>query len=108
MSKPKLLITGINGLIGKVIRDPLTRSYDVYGLDVTPPYSEKIFRTCTETIFRTCTRKHYLGSSHSLCSGLLAWSTFFHSRWCHFFEDFLKIYDHNYPISVEKTRIVPN
>ena len=45
MSKPKLLITGINGLIGKVIRDTLTRSYDVYGLDVTPPYSEKIFRT---------------------------------------------------------------
>jgi len=45
MPKPKLLITGINGLIGKIIRGPLARIYEVYGLDLTPPYSEEIFRT---------------------------------------------------------------
>ena len=44
MSKPKLLITGINGLIGRVIRDPLGESFQVYGLDLTPPFSERVFQ----------------------------------------------------------------
>ena len=43
-AKPKLLITGINGLIGRVIRDPLGKSFEVYGLDLTPPFSERVFQ----------------------------------------------------------------
>ncbi len=44
MPEPKLLITGINGLIGRVIREPLQESFEVYGLDVTPPFSDRIFQ----------------------------------------------------------------
>ena len=42
--KPRAFITGINGLIGGVIRAPLERQYDVYGLDVMPPFSERVFK----------------------------------------------------------------
>ena len=41
--KPKLLITGINGTIGKTIEKPLKTSYDVYGLDISKPFSDRIF-----------------------------------------------------------------
>lgn len=44
MPKPKLLITGINGLIGRVICKPLERFYDICGLDITPPFSEQVFQ----------------------------------------------------------------
>ena len=44
MPKPKLLITGINGLIGRIIRKPLQESFEVYGLDVIPPFSGRIFQ----------------------------------------------------------------
>ncbi|MXZ60344.1 MAG: NAD-dependent epimerase/dehydratase family protein, partial [Acidobacteria bacterium] len=44
MIKPKLLITGINGLIGRVVRDPLGKSFEVYGLDLTPPFSDRVFQ----------------------------------------------------------------
>ena len=44
MPKPKLLITGINGLIGRVIQDPLGKSFEVYGLDLTPPVSDRVFQ----------------------------------------------------------------
>jgi len=36
-------ITGINGLIGNKIRGPLEKQYEVYGLDVKPPFSQKVF-----------------------------------------------------------------
>ena len=41
--KPKLLITGINGTIGKAIEKPLKISYDVYGLDICKPFSDRVF-----------------------------------------------------------------
>ncbi len=41
--KPKLLITGINGTIGKAIEKPLKVSYDVYGLDICKPFSDRVF-----------------------------------------------------------------
>ena len=44
MIKPKLLITGINGLIGRVLRDPLGKSFEVYGLDLTPPFPDRVFQ----------------------------------------------------------------
>jgi len=44
MQNPKLLITGINGLIGSVISSPLQETYDVYGLDVKGPFSGRIFQ----------------------------------------------------------------
>ena len=40
--KPKLLITGINGLIGKLIRNQLSSSFDIYGLDIKPPFSDRV------------------------------------------------------------------
>jgi nucleoside-diphosphate-sugar epimerase len=43
IQKPKLLITGINGTIGRAIEKPLSASYDVYGLDITKPFSDRIF-----------------------------------------------------------------
>ena len=41
--KPKLLITGINGTIGNIVKEPLEVSYDVYGLDITKPFTDRIF-----------------------------------------------------------------
>ena len=42
-NRQRVLITGINGLIGEVIRVSLRKQYDVYGLDLKPPYSENVF-----------------------------------------------------------------
>jgi nucleoside-diphosphate-sugar epimerase len=39
----KVLITGINGLIGGVISGPLQKGFDVRGLDITGPYSDHVF-----------------------------------------------------------------
>jgi len=41
--RERVFITGINGLIGKEIRGPLEKQYEVYGLDVKPPFSQKVF-----------------------------------------------------------------
>ncbi len=41
--KSKVLITGINGTIGRAIRKPLADAYEVYGLDIRGPFSERIF-----------------------------------------------------------------
>ena len=43
MERPKLLITGINGLIGNIISRPLQNLYEVYGLDVEGPFSDRVF-----------------------------------------------------------------
>jgi nucleoside-diphosphate-sugar epimerase len=45
MQRPKLLITGINGLIGNIISSPLQNLYEVYGLDVEGPFSDRVFHT---------------------------------------------------------------
>lgn len=42
MSNNKLLITGINGRIGSIIRDPLGESYQVLGCDRKGPFSDRI------------------------------------------------------------------
>jgi nucleoside-diphosphate-sugar epimerase len=42
-NRQRVLITGINGLIGEVIRVDLQGHYEVYGLDIQPPYSETVF-----------------------------------------------------------------
>lgn len=44
MGKPKLLITGINGLIGGILAQPLSEAYDVHGIDVKPPHSGHVFK----------------------------------------------------------------
>jgi nucleoside-diphosphate-sugar epimerase len=44
MQKPKLLITGINGLIGTVITGPLGEAYDVYGVDINGSFSARVFQ----------------------------------------------------------------
>ncbi len=41
--KPKVLITGINGTIGRAIREPLANAYEVYGLDIRGPFSGRTF-----------------------------------------------------------------
>ncbi len=41
-ARQRVLITGINGLIGKGVRPHLEKQYDIYGLDVKPPYSEVV------------------------------------------------------------------
>ena len=38
----RILITGINGNIGTVLRNALTDSHDLYGLDENGPYSEHV------------------------------------------------------------------
>ena len=43
MEKTKLFITGINGTIGRVLQDGLAGEYEVWGLDVNGPYSERVF-----------------------------------------------------------------
>jgi NAD+ dependent glucose-6-phosphate dehydrogenase len=45
MNKPKLLITGVNGLIGSIISSPLQKAFDVYGFDVNGPFSDRVFQT---------------------------------------------------------------
>lgn len=44
MTKEKILITGINGRIGTVIRDALQKTYQVLGCDLSGPFTEDIFR----------------------------------------------------------------
>lgn len=44
MDTERLLITGINGTIGRVIRAPLAPSYEVFGLDVVGPFSDRVFQ----------------------------------------------------------------
>lgn len=42
MTSPRILITGINGLIGGVLQKGLADRYDVYGLDESEPFSERV------------------------------------------------------------------
>lgn len=44
MLETKLLITGINGLIGGVIKGPLEERYQVYGCDLAGPFSDRVFQ----------------------------------------------------------------
>jgi len=45
MTLPKLLITGCNGLVGKILWNNLADSFELYGLDVSAPEpAENIFR----------------------------------------------------------------
>lgn len=43
MPQKELLITGINGRIGKILRDPLNGSYAVTGCDLAGPFSSSVF-----------------------------------------------------------------
>lgn len=42
MGTSRILITGINGLIGSVLQQALAESYDIYGLDQSGPFSERV------------------------------------------------------------------
>src|SRR5688500_14040983 len=42
MERMRLLITGINGLIGKVLHEALKEEHEVYGLDREEPFSERV------------------------------------------------------------------
>jgi nucleoside-diphosphate-sugar epimerase len=42
MKKPKLFITGINGKIGSILHAGLAGDYDIWGLDIAGPFSERI------------------------------------------------------------------
>lgn len=42
MAPLRLLITGINGRIGMILRSAFKDTYDVYGLDRTGPFSERV------------------------------------------------------------------
>lgn len=45
MAAPKLLITGCNGLVGRILWDDLQNDFDLYGLDISfGKSSEKIFQ----------------------------------------------------------------
>jgi len=45
MAVPKLLITGCNGLVGRILWDHLENDFDLYGLDISSSKSsEKIFQ----------------------------------------------------------------
>ena len=44
MTEDKLLITGINGRIGSLIRDPLQDHYQVYGCDISGPFSKRVLK----------------------------------------------------------------
>lgn len=41
MGKSRLLITGINGLIGTILHSALAEKYDIFGLDQTGPFSDR-------------------------------------------------------------------
>jgi len=43
MKRPKLVITGINGMIGGIVSKPLKNLYEVYGIDIHGPFSDGIF-----------------------------------------------------------------
>ena len=42
MSNSRLLITGINGLIGTILHTALAEKYDIFGLDQTGPFSDRL------------------------------------------------------------------
>lgn len=42
MDPKRILITGINGLIGSILRGALQERYDLYGLDQEGPFSERV------------------------------------------------------------------
>jgi nucleoside-diphosphate-sugar epimerase len=44
MQGSRLLITGVNGLIGKILSGALQNAYEVYGIDVHGPFSDRIFQ----------------------------------------------------------------
>ncbi len=45
MAIPKLLITGCNGLVGKILWNSLSNDFDLYGLDISPSeQSNRIFQ----------------------------------------------------------------
>jgi NAD+ dependent glucose-6-phosphate dehydrogenase len=44
MQKEKLFITGINGTIGGILRAGLAGEYDVWGLDISGSFSERVFK----------------------------------------------------------------
>lgn len=44
MTQPRLLITGINGLIGGILSEALQDAYDVVGLDQTGSFSERVLQ----------------------------------------------------------------
>lgn len=45
MTPQRILITGINGLIGGVLQNGLAGRYDVYGLDESEPFSDRVLST---------------------------------------------------------------
>jgi len=44
ITSKKLLITGINGRIGRILHDPLSASYSITGCDLTGPFSHRVFQ----------------------------------------------------------------
>ena len=44
MNRPKLLITGINGLVGSILREGLGDSYDLCGLDRAGSFSAQVMQ----------------------------------------------------------------
>ncbi len=42
MKKPKLFITGINGKIGGILHAGLADAYDIWGLDIVGPFSDRV------------------------------------------------------------------
>ena len=42
MSTSRILITGINGLIGTILHSALSENYEVFGLDQTEPFSDRV------------------------------------------------------------------
>jgi nucleoside-diphosphate-sugar epimerase len=44
MSKPRLLITGVNGLIGQIIISHLASAFDICGLDIAPSPNDSFIR----------------------------------------------------------------
>jgi len=52
MDRPKLLITGINGLIGSILREDLGDSYDLCGLDRVGPFLPRFWKPISQPIHR--------------------------------------------------------
>ncbi len=44
MNRDRLLITGINGLIGGILRNALQDDFDVFGLDRAGPFSDRVMQ----------------------------------------------------------------
>ncbi len=60
MEKPRVMITGINGVIGGVLRDNLGDSYEIYGLARRGPFSDRVMEADVSNyeqvsgVFRKC------------------------------------------------------